>query len=324
MKITTPWVNILLILGMTLVMFLAGCSARQQPNINTNNTAPASGNTNGSVEEENQSGELSVQFENLPPRICINTPTDITISWTLSSSVIKGGEISWDISYSRGVRGSTSDFQQNKTINMTLVNPPQMEALTALVKIDKAVDESDLVLLDPLTGQTTQQVELIYCEYTLSLGYNGSYTNDIFKITEAGNLAIPLKVDPITGQATGEGAFELIVTQEILQQGVDCEVNWDGSIPVVISGLVENGSITLQMDYENTVIEDSQITCSAQGTTFTVPAKGGAVNLELLGLDNLVLPAEDGSKTNTISSPLGSPLGSGSGEVTVTLKPKAE
>jgi hypothetical protein len=265
-----------------------------------------------------------VQFENLPARICINQPTDLTLSWSANNGEIKGGEISWDISYSRGVRGSTSDFQKSKTINMTLVNPPQMEELTGMVKIDNAIDEDDLVSLTPLTGKTTQQVELVYCEYTLSLGYKGSYTNEIFKISEAGSLAIPLKVNPTTGQVSGEGSFELIVTQEILQQGVDCEVNWDGSIPVSISGLVENGSITLQMDYENTVIEDSQITCTAQGTTFTVPAKGGTVNLGLLGLNNLVLPAEGGMKTIPVSSPLGSPLGSGDGEATVNLEPKTE
>jgi hypothetical protein len=325
MKKTAAGVIVSLILGMAAMAVLAGCSARQQPNTDNDSPPPSAGNTNDPAEdEEKTSGELTVEFENLPARICINQPTDLTLSWSANNGEIKGGEISWDISYSRGVRGSTSDFQKSKTINMTLVNPPQMEELTGMVKIDNAIDEDDLVSLTPLTGKTTQQVELVYCEYTLSLGYKGSYTNEIFKISEAGSLAIPLKVNPTTGQVSGEGSFELIVTQEILQQGVDCEVNWDGSIPVSISGLVENGSITLQMDYENTVIEDSQITCTAQGTTFTVPAKGGTVNLGLLGLNNLVLPAEGGMKTIPVSSPLGSPLGSGDGEATVNLEPKTE
>jgi hypothetical protein len=320
----TPLVMVLLF-GIALMAVLAGCSARQQPNTDNNTPPPSAGNPNDSAEDEEEpSGELNVQFDDLPARVCINQPTDITLSWSANNGEIKGGEISWEISYSRGLHGSTSDFQKNKTISMTLVNPPQMEELTGMVKIDDAIDENDLVLLYPVTGEKSVQVELIYCEYTLSVIYNGSYSNEIFKIDEAGSVAIPLKVNPTTGQVSGEGAFEFFTAQEILQQGVDCEVNWAGSIPVSISGLVENGSITLQMDYENTVIEDSQITCTAQGTTFTVPAKGGAVNLALLGLNNLVLPAEGGVKTIPVSSPLGSPLGDGAGEVTINLEPKNE
>jgi hypothetical protein len=303
-----------------VVAVLTSCGPNPLPDTNTDQ-APSSDNDSSSAEADQSAGEIEVTMEDLPPYICIGGDYQITIRWTENGEEIVDGQIQWTIDYSRAAQGTTSGIQHRKAIFMTMDNSPQKEAVSALVKIENAEYSSGLVDLFPVVGEAKQEAEFIYCEYNLNLGYQGSYNNGIFAISENANMAVPIWINEENGAVKGEGTIGLHVIQTINQSGVSCDVSWQGDIPVTIGGQVGDGKITLQVGSENTVIEDSMITCTAEGQTFSVPAAGGPINLSALGFDSLIFPIAGGSQTLALSSGVFSG-GSGTGGVTIVLEPK--
>lgn len=324
MKNRSPKYLLLLTVLLITVLALASCNQNPQPNATQEDPSSGSGGSSDSEEEKKSEGDLTVLFEDLPARICIGETYDITLLMTWNDGTLVSGDMSWEIIYSKGLQGSTSDYQERKTITMTLHNSPKKENLKAQVKIENGETEDGLVLLTQLFGETEQEVEFIYCDYKINLEYSGSFVNEVFQIKETANMETTIRIDPETGEVDGEGVLNLKTTQEINQEGVSCDVSWEGEISALITGRVDNGKITLEFEFENTVIEDRQLSCDAAGVSISVPAKGGPVNLSPFGLDKITISSAGESKVLPVGSPISPSGGTGSGKVTIVLEPKKE
>lgn len=321
--------HLLLAGAIAALLALAACSGTGEPD----SPPSANGGNSQASEDDKKNEDLIVDIDRLPSRVCIGQPYEIDIYWV--GADLESGNIQWDLSFGNKSFVNQTDFHYMYTGSYTMDNKVTKEPVRARVEIfgytKKGADPMDLVTLESLVGTAEQDTEFVHCEYTLEISYSGEYTLQIFSISErldnAGAKGLPIRVDPKTGEVSGEGVLDLSADQSFTQQGITCTIYWAGLVPVVVSGSIgspgENGTMKLQVERsDQSVIETSTMECRGTKVNLDVPAPAGAVRLDALGLGDLDFSLKGSQIAIPVTSTVGTPGGTGSGTVRITLTPK--
>lgn len=303
-------------------LVLTSCLPKSVPDTAPTDSPPASsGEMQDSKDGENKDGDLTVEIVDLPERICIGQSTNVTLTQSGFSGT--RGDITWFLRFGPVYKEKTTLKSSYIFASLKPIGPARTEPVRARVEINELSGDDEMPLSDltPEIGTDEKTTDYIYCNYNLNLAYGGDFIMEIFNIKEAGYMTVPLAVDPSTGKITGSGALNLARSTGFSEGGVDCDVLWEGAINVEVNGslksLAGKSDLTLEWTFENTAIEDSQMTCS---NGISVPAKGGPIDFSAWGLNNLKFSLEGGAIMQPVSQALG-PSHSGSGQVTITLEP---
>jgi hypothetical protein len=309
--------------GLLFLLGLTSCQRTPLPDTSTDNQPANSGDLQGSDEEKKEAEDLTVTIADPPDRVCMGQPRDVTV--TQSGFSGSKGEVTWLINFGRVWPAQKTTLQQSYTFEGLKVPTGKVrtEPIRARVEIHE-ISEGDIGLVDltPKIGTFEKETDFIYCDYNLNLDYGGSFNMEEFEVNETGNMMIPVAIDPSNGRITGIGTIFFTRTQELSLKGMVCNASWISVINVEVSGSLNSSGgesdLTLDWTFENTVIEDSVLTCS--GGKVNVPAPGGPIDFSAWGLDNLKFSQDGGEIVKDVSQPLG-PGGSGTGKVTVILEP---
>lgn len=309
--------------GLLVSLALTSCQQIPLPDTSTENPPASSGDLQESDEEKDNAEDLAVKITDLPDRICMGQSRDVTV--TQSGFSGSKGDVTWLINFGRVWPAQETALQQSYTFKGLKVPTGKVRTVPIRARVEiYEISEGDIGLVDltPKIGTFDKETDFIYCDYNLNLEYGGSFNMEIFEINETGNMSIPVSIDPSNGLITGIGTLFFTRTQELHQDGLVCNVSWISVINVEVSGSLNSSAgesdLTLDWTFENTVIDDSVLTCSAG--KIKIPAKGGPLDFSAWGLDNLNFPLEGGEIVKTVSQPL-APGGSGTGQVTIILEP---
>lgn len=311
--------------GLLALLGLTSCQRKPLPDTSTDNPPANSGDLRESDDAKAEEEDLTVSITDLVYQVCMGQPRDVTV--TQSGFSGSKGEVAWLINFGRVWPAQKTTLQQSYTFEDLKIPAGKVrtEQIRARVEILE-ISEGDIGLVDltPKIGTFEKEIDFINCDYNLNLEYEGSFNMEEFEVNETGNMTIPVAVDPSNGRITGIGTIFFTRTQELSLNGMVCNASWISVINVEVSGSLNSSAgesdLTLEWIFENTVIEDSVLTCS--GGKVNVPAPGGPIDFSTWGLDNLTFSQDGGDIVKDVSKPLG-PGGSGTGKVTVKLEPWA-